>query len=183
MIRMVSSFVIAGGLATAPLPALGQAAGGDTNAPKAVSAKLKNAKGADVGQAELRQTPKGILLRVQLKSLPPGTHAMHVHETGRCDAPDFKSAGAHFAPGGSEHGFLDARGPHAGDLPNVHIGTTGESTFELFVPQLTLGTGAHSLLDGDGSALVIHADADDYHADPGGDAGNRIACGVIAARS
>jgi Cu-Zn family superoxide dismutase len=181
--RTMSLLIAAGTLAALPFTALAQSAGArQGGSPKAMTASLRDAKGAEVGQAEFRQTPNGVIVRVQLRGVPEGTHSMHVHETGRCDAPDFKSAGGHFAPEGHEHGFLDQGGPHAGDLPNVHVGRTGELTIEAFAPNLTLDAGARALTDRDGSALVLHADPDDYHADPAGDAGNRIVCGVIAGK-
>jgi Cu-Zn family superoxide dismutase len=142
-------------------------------------AALKNSSGGTVGSARLRETPNGLWLRVDLRGLPAGTHALHIHETGRCEPPTFESAGGHFAPGQSQHGFLDAGGPHAGDLPNIHMPGEGQLSIELFVHQVVLTLGGQSLLDADGAALVVHAGEDDYSSEPAGAAGDRIACGVI----
>jgi len=103
---------------------------------------------------------------------------IHFHETGKCEPP-FESAGGHFNPGKKAHGVLDLGGSHAGDLPNVVVPAGGKLEFELFVPGLTLAAGPSSVLDADGTALVIHAKADDYRTQPAGDSGDRIACGVI----
>lgn len=141
---------------------------------------MKNTSGATVGDATLQETPHGVLLKVDLRGVQPGVHAFHIHETGRCEPPAFESAGGHFAPGGRQHGILNPDGPHAGDLPNVHVLTGGDVSFEYFVSHVTLRTGQRdSLLDADGSALVMHEGADDYRTDPAGDAGSRLVCGVI----
>lgn len=142
-------------------------------------AVLKDANGAAAGEAFLRETPNGVVMKVDLIGIPAGIHAVHIHERGRCEAPSFESAGSHFASEPSQHGFLDEAGSHAGDLPNIHVPASGRLTFEAIQDQVTLGGGARSLLAGDGSALVVHADADDYHTEPAGGAGKRIACGEI----
>ena len=142
-------------------------------------AALVDASGKTIGDALLRETPNGVLLQVDLGSAEAGVHAFHIHETGRCDRPAFESAGGHFAPGGAEHGLLDAEGPHAGDLPNVHVPADGRLSFEYLVAQVTLRPGDGSLLDADGSALVMHRDRDDYTSEPAGSAGDRIVCGVV----
>ena len=142
-------------------------------------AALVDGSGKTIGDAVLKETPNGVLLQVDLASAEAGAHAFHIHETGRCDRPTFESAGGHFAPGGAEHGLFDPKGPHAGDLPNVHVPADGRLSFEYLVPRVTLGPGDRSLLDSDGSALVMHRDRDDYTSDPAGNAGDRIVCGVI----
>ena len=130
----------------------------------------------------MMETPNGLLIRVNLPAKPDGissgTHAIHIHEVGQCEPP-FKSAGGHFNPMKQQHGFLDRKGKHAGDLPNIHVPANAPLTVEYFVPELSLSSGKASLMDSDGSALVIHQGADDYHTDPAGDAGDRVACGVI----
>ena len=156
-----------------------QVAATEAQPSRTARAAMKNGSGATIGDAQLRQTPNGILLKVDLRGIEPGIHAVHIHETGRCEPPGFQSAGGHFAARGREHGFLDRSGPHAGDLPNAHVLADRNVSFEYFVPDLTLEGGTAGLLDGDGAALVVHADADDYHTDPAGAAGDRIACGVI----
>jgi Cu-Zn family superoxide dismutase len=140
---------------------------------------LVNASGRTVGDAYMEESPNGVLIKVDLREAEPGIHGFHIHEKGRCEAPTFESAGDHFAPGGNEHGFLSADGPHAGDLPNAHVLVSGATSFEHFLEGVTLRPGERSLLDADGSALVMHGDADDYRTDPGGKSGDRIACGVI----
>ena len=167
-------------VAAAQQPRNGDTANGnDRHAPPEATATLKDAKGQDVGRAELSQTPNGVLVKVAGLSAPAGTHALHIHQTGRCEAPSFESAGGHFAPDGSQHGFEIEQGPHAGDLPNVHVPQSGNLDIEFVASDVTLGAGQSSLFDADGSALVLHAGADDYQSQPSGDAGERLACGVI----
>ncbi len=160
------------------LPAAAHAA--DTGAPTA-SARLQNPQGQPVGEAQLRETPGGVLLALTLRTLPPGPHAFHVHETGKCEgAGGFKSAGGHFNPHTRKHGFESAEGFHAGDLPNVVVGADGTATVEVLIAGVTLAAGKpSSLLDADGSALMVHAGPDDYRTDPAGNAGDRIACAVV----
>lgn len=128
----------------------------------------------------LRDTAtNGVWLNVSIESLPAGTHAFHIHETGKCEG-DFKSAGGHFAPAGNKHGILVKGGSHAGDMPNIHVPADGSLNIEVFAPDVTLDKGAeNSLFDADGSAIVIHEGIDDYKSQPSGDAGARIACGVV----
>lgn len=140
---------------------------------------LKDPSGAAVGDAFFRETPNGVLVKVDLVNIPGGIHGFHIHEHGRCEEPSFESAGGHFGPDQSVHGFFNDDGPHAGDLPNIHVPASQRLSFELILDQVTLGSGIRSLLEAEGSALVVHADADDYHTDPAGHAGKRIACGVI----
>ena len=142
-------------------------------------AELKNAKGESIGHATLMETPHGVLISADLKGLPAGAHAFHIHTVGRCEPP-FESAGGHFNPTKAEHGFANPRGMHAGDMPNLHPGQGGAGQFEVLVQNVTLSAGQNSLFDADGSALVIHQGADDYRSDPAGNAGDRIACGVIS---
>lgn len=142
-------------------------------------AAMINAEGKSMGEVALDQTPNGVLLSASLTGLPPGTHAFHIHGVGKCEAP-FKSAGGHYNPGGKKHGIQSAEGHHAGDMPNIHVGADGALEFEVLNPHVSLGSGSDTLFDGDGSAIVIHAGADDYQSDPAGAAGPRIACGVIA---
>jgi superoxide dismutase, Cu-Zn family len=144
--------------------------------------KMINADRQEVGEVTLTQLPHGVLIRLNMPQkasrIPAGTHAFHVHQIGKCEPP-FTSAGAHFNPLGKKHGFLDSNGGHAGDLPNIHVSENGALTVEFMAPQLSLKQGKNNLLDSDGSALVIHARQDDYKSDPAGEAGDRIACGVI----
>jgi superoxide dismutase, Cu-Zn family len=145
-------------------------------------AQIKDQKGAFVGTADLMQTPGGLLIKLALQDIKPGQHAVHLHEVGRCDPP-FTSAGAHFNPDHHKHGILVGEG-HAGDLPNLHIPDSGKLEVEFLTTKVTLEQGKpNSLLDQDGTSLVIHATSDDYQSDPAGNSGDRIACGVITSQS
>jgi len=142
-------------------------------------APLKNAAGKDVGTVDLVHTPNGVLLKMSLKGIPAGEHAFHIHAVGKCEPP-FTTAGGHFNPGSKKHGMEAADGPHAGDMPNLHVPASGELVIEIANPAISLAKGQpNSVFDADGSAIVIHAKADDYKSDPAGNAGDRIACGVI----
>lgn len=148
-------------------------------AAQTASATLKSADGKDVGSVKLAQLPDGVLLTLAVKGLPTGEHAFHVHAVGKCEPP-FTSAGGHFNPAGKKHGIMVAEGHHAGDMPNLHVPQGGELTVEVVNAAITLAKGKpNSVFDADGSAIVIHAGADDYKSDPAGAAGGRIACGVI----
>jgi len=148
-------------------------------AAQTASAPLKDTQGKEVGSANLIQTPRGVLINLALKGLPPGEHAFHVHAVGKCEPP-FTSAGGHYNPDHKKHGLMAAEGAHAGDMPNLHVPQSGDLTIEVLNAAVTLDKGkANSLFDADGSALVIHAGTDDYKTDPAGDAGGRIACGVV----
>jgi superoxide dismutase, Cu-Zn family len=142
-------------------------------------AVLKDQKGVDVGTVDLIQTPSsGVLLRLSLKGVPPGERAFHIHAVGRCEAP-FTSAGPHFNPGGHKHG-IEAGPGHAGDMPNLHIPAGGEFVVEVLNTAVTLEKDKpNSLFQSGGTSIVIHAGKDDYKTDPAGNAGDRIACGVI----
>jgi Cu-Zn family superoxide dismutase len=142
------------------------------------NAVLKDAKGNEVGQVTLITAPSGVLLSADLTTVPAGDHGFHIHAVGKCEPPDFKSAGDHFNPDKTEHGLLNPKGPHAGDMPNIHVPDSGKFKVEILNPMVTLDKES-ALLDEDGSAIVIHAMPDDYKSDPTGHAGDRIACGVI----
>lgn len=141
-------------------------------------AVLKDKDGKEVGTVDLTDTPNGVLMHLDLTAVPPGDHGFHVHAVGKCEPPDFKSAGGHFNPDETKHGLMTANGPHAGDMPNLFVPENGKITLEVLAPLVTL-KGDPALLDDDGSALVIHAAPDDYQSDPAGNAGDRIACGVV----
>jgi len=146
----------------------------------AMETTILSATGKVIGSAELTETSTGVRVRLLLKGLEPGEKAIHFHEVGKCEQPDFKTAGGHVNPTDKQHGFNNPKGYHGGDLPNMKVPENGEVDTEITTPLLTLEKGkANSLLDEDGSALVIHEKADDYVTDPAGNSGDRIACGVV----
>lgn len=148
--------------------------------PSRAKATLINAQGQPVGTAALEeQVLRGVKIRLDLHDVAPGQHAFHIHGIGQCDPPDFQSAGPHYNPTGKQHGVDNPMGHHAGDLPNLTADSDGKIQAELLVDGVTLGPGEYSLFDADGSALVLHANADDHVTDPAGNAGARVACGVI----
>jgi Cu-Zn family superoxide dismutase len=140
------------------------------------TAAMKDAEGNSVGTVAFEQGAQGTVVHARLTDLPPGAHALHVHETGKCEAPAFTSAGGHYNPSDQAHGFFADDGYHAGDLPNFHVPDSGTVEIEFFSEQLKLDD---NVFDSDGSSVVIHAGMDDYRTDPAGDAGGRVACGVI----
>lgn len=142
---------------------------------------LINGDEESVGTATLKEEADGVRISLKGENLPKGTHAFHVHENSTCEAPDFESAGGHFNPGDTDHGFDTEDGPHAGDLPNIVVGEDGMVEMSYLAEGVTLEEGAdNSLLDDGGTSLVIHEDADDGESQPAGDAGDRLACGVIS---
>jgi Cu-Zn family superoxide dismutase len=170
--RLLGAWLATVILLAAPAPAE------DASNAQRASAVLKDASGKEVGRAVFTATPSGALLNLTLTAAQPGVHALHIHAVGRCDPPDFKSAGPDFNPDQTKHGIMNPEGPHAGDLPNIHVSPDGKLEVEFLNPVVTISQEA-ALLDTDGTSIVIHANADDYKTDPDGNSGPGIACGVI----
>jgi Cu-Zn family superoxide dismutase len=148
-------------------------------APATAHADLMNAKGEKIGTAMFTEASGGVRIEFKVSQLPAGTHALHIHTTGRCEGPGFMSAGGHFNPAMKEHGKDNPQGPHAGDLPNFVVDASGNGEGTVVATGVTLAEGSDSLFHTGGTALMIHAAADDYKTDPTGNAGPRLACGVI----
>ena len=146
--------------------------------------KLVDAKGDDVGTATITFTSTqqpGVIVKLDVKGLPPGVHAVHFHQNPKCDAPDFKSAGGHFNPTNKQHGFDNPQGHHAGDMMNFTVEDNGKANVTVKDDDVTLGSAKewNSLHVNEGTSIIIHAKADDYKTDPSGNSGDRIACGTI----
>ena len=145
----------------------------------AASATLRTAAGRDYASASATQVGDSIRISIEALAMPRGTYGVHIHAAGRCDAPDFSSAGPHWNPSGRQHGKDNPAGMHKGDLPNLFVGTDGRGSLEINLPGSRLSGGSMPMLDADGAAIVIHEQADDYRTDPSGNSGARIACGVF----
>ncbi|MFY7835891.1 MAG: superoxide dismutase family protein [Novosphingobium sp.] len=146
---------------------------------KFAQATLLDASGKRIGEATLIANGGAIQLAAEVAGLSPGDHGIHLHTTGKCDAPGFTTAGGHLNPSAHKHGMMNAAGPHMGDLPNITVKPDGTGSI------LTDLTGQSedlraAIFDADGSAIVVHAGPDDYKTDPAGNSGGRIACGVLA---
>ena len=145
-----------------------------------VKVELHDAQGNSVGSAVLSPAAKGVTIRLNLMNLTPGEHAIHVHTVAKCEGPGFTTAGGHLNPDMKHHGLQNPDGPHAGDMPNFTVAADGTAKTTVVAPGVTMGDDSHSVFSNGGTALVIHAKADDMKSDPAGNAGDRIACGVIA---
>ncbi|MEO8287418.1 MAG: superoxide dismutase family protein [Chloroflexota bacterium] len=155
----------------------------DTTTIQGAKAELRNAQGQPVGTAIFSPVPQGLKLQVNVQGFietAPGDHGIHVHAVGKCEAPSFTTAGGHFNPDAKKHGLNSPEGHHAGDMPNIIIDAAGNSTYETVLTNLTVDGGTNSVLDADGSAVVIHAGPDDLMTDPAGNSGARVACGEVA---
>ncbi len=168
-------------LALAGLLSLSVIAQHASAATKSAHATIKNAEGAQVGTAKFTPAAQGVKVTVKVSQLTPGEHGIHIHTVGKCEAPAFTSAGGHFNPTSTHHGIHNEKDPkpHVGDLPNLVVGKNGKGNATFTLEEATLDEGANSLFHEGGTAVVIHAKADDLMSDPSGNSGDRVACGVI----
>lgn len=147
---------------------------------ESITSPIINVDGNEIGEAVFTQTSAGMTIDIVAEGLTPGLHGTHIHEKGECTPPKFESAGGHFNPTHKEHGFDNPKGFHLGDLPNIEVDSDGKVNVSLKLTDITLKQGVeNSILDKDGSALVIHEKEDDYKTDPAGNSGDRIACAVV----
>lgn len=167
---VAAPMVLAGCAADTPATGVAPVSG------RVATATLTTAAGKDVGKVTVREEEGGLSVAVTVRDLPPGMHGAHLHTVGKCDAPDFASAGGHWNPTGMKHGSMNPQGPHEGDMPNLMVGADGTGKLIAKIP----GASFDTLMDADGAAMVVHAGPDDLKTDPSGNSGARLACGVLA---
>lgn len=155
---------------------------GSSAAAPTAHAKLVAGDGSSRGVARVTEAADGLHVVVKAMGIPPGEHAVHVHTTGTCTGPDFTSAGGHWNPTSRQHGKDNPAGMHMGDMPNMLVQSNGTGEIEYHIAGGTISSGTTPLLDADGAAVVIHAKADDNVSDPAGNAGGRIACGILSSK-
>jgi superoxide dismutase, Cu-Zn family len=174
---MIARYLLIPALLCAPI-VFSQGAFAQVGAMKA-HADVADAQGQKIGTATLTNVKGGVKIVATFSKLPPGVHALHIHTVGKCEGPAFTTAGGHFNPQGKMHGKDNPMGAHAGDLPNFTVDAKGNVKVNITAAQVMLAAGDNSLFHDGGTALMIHAMPNDYKTDPTGNAGNRIACGVI----
>jgi len=167
-------------IVVAAVTSMNGCAGARVESPSAAQAVLKDRSGLQVSAATFTEGSAGVRIQLTASGLRPGAKGIHIHAVGKCEPPEFTSAGAHFNPIGKKHGLKNPEGAHAGDLPNLIVSDTGSASFDVTSKTVTLQSGSPTSLFGpDGTSLVIHAEQDDEKTDPAGNSGARIACGVI----
>ncbi len=178
---LVVGMAMMAGCSSEPLYENNMAAPGNNavEAGDGLGADLRDADGATMARAMVEQAGDAVRIRIEAAGLPAGTYGAHVHMTGRCDAPDFASAGAHWNPTDHQHGSENPQGAHLGDLPNLVVAADGTGEISFDIRGASLRGGNNPVMDDDGAAVIVHAEPDDYRTDPSGNSGARIACGVI----
>src|SRR5690625_29113 len=152
------------------------------DASEEIEVNMINGEEEEIGTATFSESDDGLTISLAAEGLEPGTHGIHIHNAGMCEGPDFESAGDHYNPEDTAHGFDDEDGPHAGDLENIEVADDGTVSTEIDAENVTIldENADTTLLTDEGTALIIHSGEDDYMTQPSGDAGNPVACGVIS---